>query len=466
MDVRTSEIFRSYLQEAIGYENASVAFSALEEPASVSVRRNPFKSGSLSFDSMGNVPWCQDGFFLDGRPVFTLDPAFHAGAYYVQDSSSMFVGHVARKIIDNFQDRRILKVLDLCAAPGGKTTDLASALRAVRGSDFLLVSNEVMKQRVSVLASNVAVWGDPCVVVTCDDPARFADMEGYFDIILADVPCSGEGMFRKDKEAMEQWSPENVRLCQGRQRRIVADVWPALADGGVLIYSTCTFNRFENDDNVKWIAEELGAECISGKEECHVIDYPGVLKTECGFSLVPGHVRGEGQYCSALRKSESAGGAVAGRKLKLDHHSPGKGQKGKVSLPSGLFDGNVRTVLKGDMFKVIPESVADEVLEIESFLHVILSGCAAGVMKKDSFVPDADMALSVIFNKDAYPIVNAELDIALSFLKGNALVLPEISRGYVSVCYNSLPLGFVKNLGNRSNNLYPKGRRIRMDIGK
>ncbi len=466
MDIRNSEIFRSYLQEAIGHENASVAFSALEDSASVSVRRNPFKPASLCFGTIGNVPWCTDGFFLDGRPLFTLDPAFHAGAYYVQDSSSMFVGHVARKIIDSFQDRKILKVLDLCAAPGGKTTDLAAALRAVRGSDFILVSNEVMKQRVSVLASNVAVWGDPCVVVTCDDPARFADMEGYFDIILADVPCSGEGMFRKDKEAMEQWSPENVRLCQGRQRRIVADVWPALAEGGVLIYSTCTFNRFENDDNVKWIAEELGAECISGKERCHDMVYPGVLKTECGFSLVPGHVRGEGQYCSVLRKSDTAGRTAVGRKLRLDYRSPGKVQKGRVALPSGLFDGNVRAVLKGDMIKVIPDSIADEVIGLDSFLHVILSGCAAGVMKKDSFVPDADMALSVIFNKDAYPKVNADLDIALSFLKGNALLLPETSRGYVSVCYDTLPLGFVKNLGNRSNNLYPKGRRIRMDIGK
>lgn len=466
MDVRTSDIFRSYLQEAIGHENAAVAFSALEQPASVSIRRNPAKPGRLQFAVSENVPWCKDGFYLDERPVFTLDPLFHAGAYYVQDSSSMFVGHIARKVIEKFKDRKVLKVLDLCAAPGGKTTDLAASLRAVYGNDFILVSNEVVKQRASVLASNTAVWGDPCVVVTSDDPVRFAGMEGYFDIILADVPCSGEGMFRKDVDALEQWSSDNVKLCQGRQRRIVADVWPALADGGVIIYSTCTFNRFENDDNVRWIAEELGADFIFEDQCSDDILFQGVLRTEYGFSLVPGLVKGEGQYCSALAKNGKVESLSPVIKQKPDTRASGKARKRGPVLSEDLFSDYVRTVQKGDMVKAIPESIADEIIFLESGLHVLLSGCAAGVVKNGTLVPDADMALSVIFNKNAYPAVDLSLDMALSFLKGNPLVLPDAGKGYVTVCYDSLPLGFVKNLGSRSNNLYPKGRRIRMDITK
>ena len=240
-------IFRKYLEEAIGVDNALVAFSAFDAPASISVRLNPFKKGC---DLQGRpVQWSPHGMMLEHRPLFTLDPFFHAGAYYVQDSSSMFVGHVFRDVLSKFQmpSARPLRVLDLCAAPGGKTTDLAASLREVCGDRFLLVANEVMKARVGILADNVALWGDPNVVVTSDDPRFFAQLSGYFDIILADVPCSGEGMFRKDMQAQQQWSPDNVALCEARQRRIIADVWPSLAEGGMLIYSTCTFNRHEND---------------------------------------------------------------------------------------------------------------------------------------------------------------------------------------------------------------------------
>lgn len=466
MDVRTKEIFRSYLQEAIGEEKASVAFSAFDEPASISVRKNPFKHSALNLPFSEQVPWCDDGFFLDNRPVFTLDPHFHAGAYYVQDSSSMFVGYVARIVAERFKERKILRVLDLCAAPGGKTTDIAASLRAVRGNDFILISNEVMKQRASVLASNAALWGDPCVVVTSDDPVRFSALEGYFDIILADVPCSGEGMFRKDKEAEEQWSPENVTLCQGRQRRIVADVWPALADGGVLIYSTCTFNRYENDLNVQWIARELGAEVIGIGNDRSMSVFNGVAETEFGFSLVPGLVKGEGQYCSALCKRGGAEGGFTAQRLRQECCVSGR-QSHKVSFAaSELFEGDLRIASKGEMLKVVPEPIYGDISMLGSFLHVILSGCAVGVLKNGTLVPDPDMAFSVLFRKEAFPCVELDIDSALSYLKGIPPVLPSVEKGFVTICYGSLPLGFVKNLGNRSNNLYPKGRRIRMEIKK
>ena len=455
------EVFRKYLEEAIGQENAAVAFSALEEPASVSVRRNPWKR-TAGFHTAGDaVPWCGNGIFLDSRPVFTLDPFFHGGAYYVQDSSSMFVAHVFRKLLPMVMEGkdRPLRVLDLCAAPGGKTTDLAASLREVCGSGFVLVSNEVVSQRASVLASNAAVWGDPCVVVTSDDPSHFSSMDGWFDVILADVPCSGEGMFRKDIQAQEQWSEDNVRLCQGRQRRIAADVWPALAEGGLFIYSTCTFNRYENDDNVRWLSGTLGAEVVSSSADDGM---PGVLATGCGFSLVPGLVKGEGQYCSALVKTSSAGRIWQRSRQKGPSGATLTGQE--MSGIRDCFTEEVAVVGKGNFVKVLPQSVASEMLFLESRLHVLSSGCAAGERKRGVLVPDPDLALSLIYRRGLYPEAELDKEQALSYLQGNPPVLSDMPAGFLTVCYESLPLGFVKNLGNRCNSLYPRSRRIRMDI--
>ena len=455
-----NDSFRRYLEEAIGQRNASVALSALDEPASVSVRLNPWKTRPEFAEAEGGVPWSEYGLFLGSRPVFTLDHFFHGGAYYVQDSSSMFVGHVLRQLLQDMPAKkgRPLRILDLCAAPGGKTTDLAASLRKVCGSGFLLVSNEVVSQRASVLASNAAVWGDPCVVVTSDDPSRFASLRGWFDIIVADVPCSGEGMFRKDALAREQWSEDNVRLCQGRQRRIIGDVWPALAEGGILVYSTCTFNRYENDDNVRWISDNLGAGIISESADD---SQSGVLRTECGFSLVPGFVKGEGQYCAALMKTSSEDSVP----LKRVERPRFEIVKGKAASEIGLYFTESVAVLRREGFvKALPEAVAEEMLALEGVLHVLSSGCAAGEMKRDTLVPDPDLALSLIFRKDAFPQVRLDPEQSLAYLQGNPPVLRDMPSGFLTVCCGALPLGFVKNLGARCNSLYPKSRRIRMDI--
>ena len=450
--------FRRYLEEAIGAENALIAFSAFEDPASVSVRMNPFKCGRTHQGRA--VPWSEHGRILSERPLFTLDPHFHGGAYYVQDSSSMFVGHVFRTLAAgmNLPQDRPVRVLDLCAAPGGKTTDLAASLRAMFGDRFLLVSNEVMKQRVGILADNVALWGDPNVVVTSDDPRAFSTLTGFFDIIVADVPCSGEGMFRKDEEAQNQWSEDNVALCVARQRRIIADVWPSLASGGLFIYSTCTFNIYENDGNAEWIAEELGADCLLKNDV--VAGCPGVLKTGLGYSLVPGFVEGEGQYCSALRKT-SESEYVEGR---VRQGRPTK----NMPLPKGLESLLNREVVfrqKGDVVTAVPSELAQMVSTLEQSLHVIAAGCAVGTIKGDILVPDADLALSLMLDKDAFPSIEVDRMTALAFLHRDAITLPAgTDRGYVLICHEGLPLGFVKNLGNRCNSLHPQSRRIRMNI--
>lgn len=453
-----SDSFRKYLEEAIGSGNALVAFSAFDAPSSVSVRVNPFKCGRAPEGRA--VPWAEHGRILPERPLFTLDPHFHGGAYYVQDSSSMFVGHVFRTLVAGMelpQDRPV-RVLDLCAAPGGKTTDLAASLRSMFGDRFLLVSNEVMKQRVGVLADNVALWGDPNVVVTSDDPRAFSSLSGFFDVIVADVPCSGEGMFRKDEEAQKQWSEDNVALCEARQRRIAADVWPSLAKGGLFIYSTCTFNRYENDGNAGWIADELGAECLLKDDVAG--GCPGVIKTELGYSLVPGFVEGEGQYCSALRKTSDAESVDTGRR---------QGRPSKSApLPKGLdslLNREVTFRQKGDMVTAVPSELSPLVAMLEQSLHVIAAGCAVGTVKGSVLVPDADLALSLMLRKDAFPSVEVDRMTALSYLHRDAIALPSgTDKGYVLVCHDGLPLGFVKNLGNRCNSLHPQSRRIRMDI--
>jgi len=300
------ERFIESLREVVGNEVALRVLDAMGEDPSVSVRVNTAKlpkglsSSDFVKENFGVIPrrvkWNENAFLLPQRPEFIFDPLFHAGAYYVQDSSAMFPGYAFRQFAQNVEGRP-LRVLDLCGAPGGKTTDLSSSLRKICGRNYILVANEVVKSRKSILEENVIKWGDANVLSTCCDPKVFSDFEGFFDIILADVPCSGEGMFRKDSEALKQWSPANVDLCQARQKRILADVWPSLADGGVLIYSTCTFNNKENDGNIRWAADELGAEILTIDHE-----FDEVIRTKYGNLLLPGIVEGEGQYCAALRK--------------------------------------------------------------------------------------------------------------------------------------------------------------------
>ena len=372
---------------------------------SVSIRLNPFK-GCKGPDGVP-VPWSPYGRMLSERPVFTLDPLFHAGAYYVQDSSAMFVGHVFRRHLDLMRGRDVVRVLDLCAAPGGKTTDLAASLREAFGDAFLLVSNEVMRQRAGVLSDNVAIWGDPNVVVTSVDPAAFARMPGFFDCIVADVPCSGEGMFRKNPRAEAEWSEETVDLCAARQKRILADAWPSLRKGGLLVYSTCTFEQQENDDNLEWAASELGGEILS-PQSC----FDAVTLTPRGHRLDISDT-GEGQWVGALVRTSAT--------------------------PAG---------------KCLP--LRD--------LHPLREGVRKGEMKGKDFIPDPDYALSMVFDKNDYPCVEVDRMTALSFLHRDTLVLPDAPTGYIAISYEGLPLGFVKNLGRRCNNLHPQGRRILMDI--
>ena len=455
-----SPAFRKYLAQVVGEGNLSAVLDALSGEPSVSVRINPAKVGSPTeiFGNLvsGPVEWNRHAAFLSERPAFTLDPLIHAGAYYVQDSSAMFPGKAFRDVLDKVLESGIIspKVLDLCAAPGGKTTDISASLRESCKGGYLLISNEIMKQRAAVLADNAAVWGDPSVVVTSVDPKAFGTLPGFFDIIVADVPCSGEGMFRKDDEAVSQWSEENVALCQARQRRIVADVWPSLAEGGFLVYSTCTFNNLENDDNVKWICSEFGAEIIG-------IDSCGLLRTECGVSLVPGFVRGEGQYCAVLRKTSPSAGTAACSGRQQDRWQ--KLPEAHASIIRPLLDEEMAMIVKDGRIVAVPEYVRC-VLPMLEPLRPLARGLAVGMFKGKDFIPDADLALSLSLRRGAFNEFEVNRETALSFLHRDPVRLPDAERGILLLVYRGLPIGFVKNLGNRCNSLHPLHRRIRMDI--
>ena len=395
---------------------------------SISIRLNPFKKINPEYTGVcAPVPWSPHGVYLEGRPVFTLDPAFHAGAYYVQDASSMFVGWVFRKVLDLREESpegcNILRpapcVLDLCAAPGGKTTDIAASLRERFGSNWHLTANEVIKKRFSILQDNVRKWGDPQVECISCDPSR---IEGDYDIVVADVPCSGEGMFLKSEAAVENWSEENVELCAERQRRIISDIWTTLKPGGTLIYSTCTFNDKENDGNVEWICKNLGGEVLHLENPFREA---GVRSTRCGFLLHPDSVKGLGQYCAAVVKGTPV---PSEDKYDLRGHEEQR-RKEKKSHPKIQ-----------DRGKIPAERTSK---------------------------PDPDSPLSLDFDRNVYPEIELSLQDALKYLHRDSLQLPAGSpAGYITVCYKGLPLGFVKNIGRRANNLLPQSRRILMDITK
>ena len=285
--------FISLLEESVGPERAGIVLNALQEEPSVSIRLNPSKLQACPFPDATPVPWSPHAYYLKERPIFTLDPLFHAGCYYVQESSAMMVGHVFRQVLEGFGPG--VTVLDLCAAPGGKTTDLAASLRERFGSSFTLLANEVMRNRYAVLRDNVRIWADDRTGTVSRDPSAFGSAP-LFDIVLADVPCSGEGMFRKDPTAIADWTPQLPEFCAARTKRILSAIWPTLREGGVLIYSTCTFNHFENADTVRWIEDSLGADVLplSAME-------PAVPVGD-GYAMLPGLVPGEGQFVAALRK--------------------------------------------------------------------------------------------------------------------------------------------------------------------
>ena len=445
-------------RQLLGDEQYPLFEQALGTEVPVSIRPNRMK---CNLPVAGEpVPWAPSGIYLEKRPTFTFDPLFHAGCYYVQEASSMFVKRVLREYV-----QEPVVMLDLCAAPGGKSTLCRSALP--EGS--LLVANEVMRNRSQILAENLMKWGHPEVVVTNNDPADFTDLTHLFDVILTDVPCSGEGMFRKDQVAVDEWSLENVDICWQRQRRILSDIWPALKPGGLLIYSTCTFNREEDEDNVAWIARELGADML----EVPVEEAWGITGNLIGdsfpvYRFLPHKVKGEGFFLAVLRKHAGEVETVEPRAEKKK--KGGKDVKGKapqLSVPKEAKDwlqipGDYQLTINGTNVQAFPKSHETVYTLLQQYVKVIHAGITLGEMKGKDLIPHHSLAMSTALANDAFPKAEVTYEQAIAYLRKESLVLDAgIPRGYVLLTYQNIPLGFMKNIGNRANNLYPQEWRIR-----
>jgi 16S rRNA C967 or C1407 C5-methylase (RsmB/RsmF family)/NOL1/NOP2/fmu family ribosome biogenesis protein len=411
----------------------------------VSVRVNTLKHCAVSGEA-DRVPWCETGYYLGERPQFTIDPALHQGLYYVQDASSMILHTIAKRLT---ADGEPVRWLDACAAPGGKTTAVVDALP--QGS--LVVANEFDFKRAAALLENVERWGAANVVVSRGDTDKFRKLPGFFDIVSVDAPCSGEGMMRKEAVAVQQWSPRLVQQCAELQREILSNVWQALRPGGVLVYSTCTFNRSEDEENVQWIIDELGAEPI----DLQLGELPGVMggvdtDVPCARFL-PGRVRGEGLFVAVLRKD----GDAAAVRTALP-----KGVK-PVKAPGDWLQGDYTYLAEADKLRAVPTAHLAEMLKLQSTLSVVNYGLLAATVKGKDYLPTAALARAVDVNAAAWPSVDVDLDTALSYLRGEAVSVDAL-RGIVLLTYASRPLGFVKNLGNRANNLLPDNRRIHMTL--
>ena len=423
----------------------------LQEPAKVSIRLNPIKSNQIEG---ATVPWTTYGRYLSERPVFTLDPNFHAGAYYVQEASSMLL---EQALIQSTDLKRELRVLDLCAAPGGKSTHISSLL----SSDSLLVSNEVIRSRASILSENVQKWGYGNVMVTCNDPKDFQKLEGYFDIIVVDAPCSGEGLFRKDPHSMNEWSMDTVQLCSLRQRRILSDVLPSLKENGILIYSTCTYNEQENENNLTWLSreEEVDFVPLTLNQDWGVetIQQENAL----GYRCYPHKVEGEGFFISVMRKKSSSG------KVKI------RSKKRFSWASKKMADQLSRWLLHPDQFNFVqyenliitlPAKQYEDIQFLANQLKIVTKGTAIAEAKHEKLIPEHAFALSNEINKEYFQKINLNLDQALLFLKKENFVLDDNRRGFALMCYQENAIGWVNLLGNRFNNLYPSAWRIRMGL--
>lgn len=399
------------------------------------------------------VPWNKNGYYLSTRPSFTADPLFHGGAYYVQEASSMFLEEALKQSVDLSQP---LRVLDLCAAPGGKSTLIQSAI-----SDYsILVSNEVIKSRVTVLAENITKWGAANVIVTNNDPKDFNRLSGYFDLIVVDAPCSGSGLFRKDPKAINEWSEQNVDLCSQRQQRILADCLPALKSGGTLIYSTCSYSPAENEELCDWLMEyyPLSAIEFQLKSEWNIIATNAPQSKANGYRFYPNKLKGEGFFVAAFRKEKQAGSESRG--LIAKGKSERLNSKEMAVIKPWLNSGDDFFYIKQqDEVIAVPLHMENDLAIIQSALYIKKAGVKLGVIIRDELIPAHELALSKVIN----PQINSlEVDksTALQYLRKQEIAVESNYHGWVLLTYLQISIGWIKVLSNRINNYYPKEWRI------
>ena len=425
-----------------------------------SVRVNPYKPSVVSRESsVGDVshasrlplheeiPWTEYGYYLKSRPSFTFDPLFHAGCYYVQEASSMFLEQALKQTVDLSQP---LNVLDLCAAPGGKSTHLLSLI----SKESLLVSNEVIRSRANILTDNIVKWGCSNVIVTNNDPRDFQRLENYFDVIVVDAPCSGSGLFRRDADAIEEWSEQNVALCSQRQQRILADVLPALKNGGVLIYSTCSYSKEEDELICEWLRNEL----IINNEELIISPEWNIVQSEGGYRFWPDKVKGEGFFIACFRKTGDNDEEIYLRKIKPEKFSV----REMEILNKNVNAADLAFLRHEEIIYAVPEKLLADISFLSSKLRVVNCGTRIGEIIKDKLIPDHGLALSSIISEKIQKL-EVDQEQAIQYLKKKEIRLETDKRGWTLVTHQGHPLGWINILPNRINNYYPKELRILKD---
>lgn len=437
--------------DALGHDAYKDLPGVIEEASpSVSLRINPARCTMPPFPDSERVTWNPYGYYLSSRPDFTLDPRMHQGFYYVQEASSMAVHMAVKRAIDIIDiHSRPFTVLDACAAPGGKTTAAIDALP----HDAFVVANEFDSRRVHILSENLAKWGVNASI-THGDASKMTFPKSFFDIIIADLPCSGEGMMRKDSFAVEQWSPDLVCECRDRQRAIIDNIWDSLAPNGVLIYSTCTFNLAENEEIISYLISTLGGEPLDIS-----LNDDNVLGAMAGFEFpalrfVPGRVRGEGLFMALIHKPG----------ISPDFNFKSKSKLPKVGLPFRLSDILIDdyTLVNDNPLRAVPVAHLPFYELFSKHVKIFSGGIEIGSLKGKDFIPSQQLALSRSFRRGYFNEAQVDAETALRYLRRESVVLPEDApRGIVLLTFLDRPLGWVKNLGNRANNLYPDNWRIR-----
>ena len=447
------------LENVKGFNRA--AFEAVHASGEqiTSIRFNPDKQAIIQRGHRSTVdgqlstavPWCEHGFYLAERPSFTFDPLFHAGAYYVQEASSMFVWQMITQLVPSTSGK---KVLDLCAAPGGKTTLLASFF-----TNGLVVANEVIKSRASILVENITKWGADNVIVTNNDPSHFQSLQNYFDVIVIDAPCSGSGLFRKDAAAIYEWSDDNVKLCSLRQQRILADVLPALKENGIVIYSTCSYSKAEDEDILDWIIDNCKLSSVSCNldEDWNIVEVQSDKHHATGYRFYPDKIKGEGFFIAAFKKTTATDdGYFQEQNLML----PSKQEMQLLQIFYPVPE--AYTVFKqSDAFRLIKKEWLNDLKVLAKNVYIKKAGVELGTIKGKDVIPSHELALSML-PLESLAAVEVDKEKALQYLKKKDLNIAA-PKGWSLITHCGLPLGWMKVLPNRINNYYPGEWRILKD---
>ncbi|CAN5422720.1 rRNA cytosine-C5-methyltransferase [soil metagenome] len=445
MTIPLSPEFISRIKISLG-DSSEPFLKSMQEPAPISIRMNPEKKSDL-FEKEEKIPWCTEGRYLAERPSFIFDPLFHAGCYYVQEASSMLNEVVLAQL--NLLQKNI-KALDLCAAPGGKSTHLLSLL----GNKSLVVCNEVVPGRNKILQQNLVKWGSSNAIVIQNQPKEIGKLEQLFDLILVDAPCSGEGMFRKDVNAIREWNEQNVERCMIRQTSILEDIIPALQPGGLLIYSTCTYEPGENDFQIEKLIESHDFSLVE-------IQNPGfgIMSTKFGLQAYPHLVKGEGFYIAVLKKN--------GQPEIKNHHSRSIAPKHEAYrnyLNDFLEDASAFTpYLIGEMLYAIPNDFYETFQELSDKLYIRQAGICMGTLKGKDLVPSHELALSNQLRNDL-PSLDLNREDALRYLKCESIPYNSVPPGWYTITFENFIIGWAKVVTGRINNYFPREWRILKEI--